>query len=239
MSNLCEFLEWDSNFFGWRIARAKGHAAGYEAVAEILEWCADERIDCLYFLAQLRNKEVERKGFQVVDVRTTFSHKLESVAPKVEFEAPCRECRDGDVRLLESIARKSHADTRFYHDGHFPRELCDDLYATWIRQSCGGDAEAVWVAEKNGSASGYVTCHFDEDRAGRIGLVGVGADAQGGGLGAGLVNHALRWFRDEGARGVQVATQGRNEAAKGLYKSCGFTVESEMVWYHWWRKELR
>ena len=239
MGSLCEFLEWDSKFFGLRIARAKGHVAGHDTVAKILDWCESEGIDCLYFLAQLRNKEVERRGFQLVDVRTTYSHKLEVSIPDGAPEALFRECRDGDIRLLELIARKSYADSRFFHDGHFPADQCENLFAAWIRHSCEGDAKFVWVAEKDGNAAGYVTCHLDDGAVGRIGLVGVGENARGGGLGAGLVNRALRWFVDQDARVVRVVTQGRNEAAKGLYTSCGFTIESELVWYHWWRKELR
>ena len=52
-----EYLDWDSRFFGRRIARVRGHHLNDHLVAAILEWCSTQRIDCLYFLADAGDPE--------------------------------------------------------------------------------------------------------------------------------------------------------------------------------------
>jgi hypothetical protein len=47
----CEFLEWDSNFFGRRIARVRGTQRSAGEIQSSLEWFRAERIECLYLLA--------------------------------------------------------------------------------------------------------------------------------------------------------------------------------------------
>ena len=48
---LCEFLEWDSEFFGHRIFRLGVERLRPELVERVLDECQTESIECLYFLA--------------------------------------------------------------------------------------------------------------------------------------------------------------------------------------------
>ena len=48
---LCRLLAWDSEFFGKRIARAYTERINEDLLREITDWCAENRIDCLYLLA--------------------------------------------------------------------------------------------------------------------------------------------------------------------------------------------
>ncbi len=43
----CTYLDWDSDFFGVRIARVNASRLSEETVAPILAWCAAQAIDCL------------------------------------------------------------------------------------------------------------------------------------------------------------------------------------------------
>ena len=150
------------------------------------------------------------------------------------------------------MASTSHRDTRFYSDAHFPRPLCDALYARWIQASCEGFADAVLVIGPAGAPLGYVTCHLDTPppgrpapaeardahdhppRGGRIGLIAVGEDARGRGLGPLLVRAAVDWLGGHGAAAVSVVTQGRNVAAQRLYQRCGFLTRDLHLYYHKW-----
>ena len=54
----CHLLPWDSEFFGFRIARAKDALLTARSLQDILEWSVREQIRCLYLLASsnsLRN----------------------------------------------------------------------------------------------------------------------------------------------------------------------------------------
>jgi dTDP-4-amino-4,6-dideoxy-D-galactose acyltransferase len=235
---LCEYLDWDSEFFGHRIARVTSPHLNRETCETILRWCRENAIDCLYFLADSTDKLsaalAADNDFRFVDVRVTYERPL---AEGSDFGERAREIRlsmPEDVPALTSIASTSHQDSRFYFDSHFLESACDALYATWIEKSCQGYADTVLVAELSGQAVGYISLHLKEVGQGQIGLVGVRADAQGHGLGRKLINESLRWFAGQGVGTITVVTQGRNLAAQRLYQKSGFLPTSTGVWYHRW-----
>jgi ribosomal protein S18 acetylase RimI-like enzyme len=235
----CRFLDWDSEFFGCRIALLQESRLNEDALAQSLGWCRRERIDCLYFLADRDPATValaEAAGFQLVDVRVTLETDPRDALPPPN-ETPVRPWMPADIGRLRSIAAASHLGSRFYRDGHFPVERCDELYSTWIERSCGADATQVFVAEFAQQAAGYISCHaatHEITSEGRIGLLGVDADARHLGFGQSLVLNALAWFRDRSIRSVTVVTQGQNVSARRLYQKAGFTTRSEQLWYHYW-----
>jgi dTDP-4-amino-4,6-dideoxy-D-galactose acyltransferase len=239
-SDVCEFLDWDSEFFGRRIGRVTTNSLTPDSVRSILEWCRARQIDCLYFLGRTDEgntvRIAEDSGFRLVDIRMTLERHLEGTRPVqgIAGEGIIRACRPGDIPPLRSIAEVAHRDSRFYNDPNFPRELCDALYATWIEKSCRGYADTVLVIELDGEPVGYVSCHLHDDSRGQIGIIGVGASSQGRGLGGILVNASLNWFASQRMTRVTVVTQGRNVKALRLYQKCGFLVQSVQLWYHKW-----
>lgn len=239
IETLCRLVDWDSEFFGRRIARIEPALLVRTGMPAAREWCAREHIDCAYLLADVGDQAVhdlaQADGFRLVDVRLT----LESVVPPPVTRVPAerlviRAAGSGDVNLLQSIARESHRDTRFYADGNFDRTRCDDLYDLWIAKSCAGWADHVLVAETEGVAAGYLTCHLT-DRVGQIGLVAVAASLRRRGAGLALIAAAGEWFAQHGAERMSVVTQGRNVAALSLYQAAGMTVRKIQLWFHkWW-----
>jgi len=238
--DLVEFLPWDSEFFERRIARVKPNTLDPAAGHKILQWCAGERIDCLYFLADPASAEAvawaEDAGFRLMDIRTTlhFDHR----AARQSGELPAAAARIVRVKpdhlpALRRIARVSHRDSRFYWDANF-RDKSDDLFETWIVKSCQDYADMVLVAERNGAAVGYVTLDLASPTDNGIGLCAVGAEARGRGIGQQLVRCGLEWLRSQGAVESRVVTQGRNLGALKLYQKAGFRVETLQLWYHLW-----
>ena len=237
IASLCTFLDWDSTFFGIRIARLGTAVLTPAVVADALKWCVSNRIDCLYFLGAADDSQTQAlalaHGFQLVDTRTILERRI---SRDEDFGASdsIRAARGADLEALKAIARTAHVDSRFYFDAHFSRERCAALYETWIERSCGGWADAVFVAQVDGGPAGYCTCHLTEDGCGSIGLVGMAASARGRGLGSELLDSALRYFQAHGALRVQVVTQGRNIPAQRFYQRSGFLTGSVMLWYHNW-----
>jgi dTDP-4-amino-4,6-dideoxy-D-galactose acyltransferase len=237
---LCEFLEWDSNFFGVRIGRVLGHRLSLETAPEVLVWCRDHEIDCLFFLADQEPESIraaEGLGFHLTDLRLTLEAQLNEPkrggATTLPQVATVRGAALEDIPALRRIAASSHTDSRFYQDGGFPRDRCDELFRIWIEKSCRGAADAVLVAERDAQAAGYITCEVAGDR-GRIGLVAVAEDARGTGLGHALLSHALYWMFSRAVKVVSVVTQGRNLRAQRLYQAHGFANASLQLWYHLW-----
>jgi len=240
---ICDYLEWDSQFFARRIARANISCLTGKVVVEIEAWCGLHRIDCLYFLASSTDAETARLAqdnmFRFLDVRQTLDLHVGAVSHGDASRFRVRTAMEGDIPALRAIARGGHRDSRFYYDGHFPHHLCDELYQTWIEKSCRGWAAKVFVAEEGGDLQGYLTCHLPNPGSGQIGLLGVAEKARGKGIGSDLVSCAVRWLAQEGVANLSVVTQGRNVRAQRLYQRCGFTTRSVELWFHRWFSETR
>jgi ribosomal protein S18 acetylase RimI-like enzyme len=231
----CRFLEWDSQFFACRIARVEHTRLTQDLGGQVLAWCSLNQIDCLYLKVDSNDAEsvrvAEALRCQLVDLKVAFEQTMTGPPPKPDS---MRLWREPDIDELARIAAASHLDTRFYYDGRFPRERCDELYRVWIERSCRGWADAVFVAEHRGRPAGYISCHLSSSEAGSIGLIGVASEARGCGLGKSLVQAALRFFWDNGRRYTTVVTQGRNLASQRLYQRCGFVTQSVALYYHRW-----
>src|SRR5271157_3135956 len=236
--SICRRLDWDSEFFACNIARLTSERLTEDTTARARSWCECNRIDCLYFLADAADPTTvslaENNGFRLVDIRLTLERHLKDVPPATPVAGAIRVGTTLDGPVLRLIASQSHRDSRFYHDPHFPRSRCDALYETWIEKSLNGYAEAVLVAELEGKAVGYVSCHLPSPTTGQIGLFAVDSNARRMGLGHALVRESLRWFASKGALQVSVVTQGRNVSAQRMYQRCGFETQSLQLWYHRW-----
>ena len=232
----CEFLPWDSSFFKINIARVRSSRLTEDMLARLDASCPMQRIDCLYFLADLDDPHTvrlaEAAGFGLVDVRVTLTRRL-SAGGQHTHHPDIRAFEHADLPRLRQIAATSHTDSRFYTDGRFAEEKCRALFETWIERSCSGWAQAVFVPVVDGTASGYCTCHIEGD-TGRIGLVALAPAAQSHGNGPRLLEAALSFFSSSHVQVVRVVTQGRNCRAQRLYQRCGFLSQSVQLWYHKW-----
>jgi dTDP-4-amino-4,6-dideoxy-D-galactose acyltransferase len=242
----CRILEWDTNFFGFRVAQVNGHRLTQKYVRRIDKWCQKNDVSCLYFLSRSDDARTTRIAedcnFRMVDIRIA----LEAEAPDIKVnsmfickEAKVRYALPEDLNALSVMAQENHLDSRFYYDENIPANLADELYETWIRKSCNGYADAVLVAESNGFPVGYISCNIIKEDyargpAGNIGLFGVSKMVRGKGIGHMLLVHALDWFAAQSVRKITVISQGRNRAAQRLYQRCGFMTTSVELWYHKW-----
>lgn len=247
-SELCEILNWDTNFFGFCVGHVLGHQLSKEIIQQIDLWSLENNLSCLYLLASSNDAETiriaEDNGFRLVDIRMTYEKLIHRNSQTSEedksLEFHLRSASPRDANALGSIARESHRDSRFYYDRNIPSYLSDMLFETWIKLSCEGYADKVLVAELDNSPVGYITCHIvkngAEARTGRIGLIGVINSVRGMGVAHLLLVAALDWFFEEGIRRTSVVTQGRNLTAQRLYQRHGFLTSTVEIWYHKWYK---
>lgn len=239
-NSICKYLDWDSNFFGRRIASITLSRLNKDVIEQVMIWCNLHDIDCLYFLSDPNDavtiRLAEESRFRLVDIRVTLEKQIDYFSIKRDrgFEGLFHQCTPEDIQALRAIAQVSHRDTRFYYDPNFPEYLCSAFYETWIEKSCNGYADAVLVAEVQGRPVGYISCHIIDHDHGHIGLVGISAEFQGKHLGIQLINESLRWFTKQGQKKVTVVTQGRNLKAQRVFQSCGFLTSEVQLWYHRW-----
>jgi dTDP-4-amino-4,6-dideoxy-D-galactose acyltransferase len=239
----CDLLPWDSEFWGFPIARVRGRTLTPEGLLEIDRWCQSRSIACLYFRATFDDpgtvRCAEDGGFRLVDGRVTAAIAAAPLTPSDRAENPpgvvIRPAVSADVDALRSLASDAYRTTRFYFDPHFPRAKCGLLYEEWIDASCNGYADEVLVADIDGTPVGYITCHLPTgERAARMGLINVASQARRRGIGRALIRHALDWFAQRQVAQMVGVTQARNVAVQAFNDRCGFVTQSFELWYHKW-----
>ena len=236
---LCSILEWDSAFFGMTIARVNQNRLDAQTATQVMDWCQEKQVRCLYFLADSNHVETlrtaEKNGFYLTDIRVTYECSLGRLEDRPLPDRDIRMAVPEDLPALRAMTDSSYRDSRFYYDGHFPQTACDRMYEIWIEKSLSGFAQAVLVKGAPGQPEGFVTCDtLLPEAIGKIGLVGVNSQARGRGVGQSLVQESLHWFAGQGLKSVQVVTQGRNIPAQRLYQKCGFLTKEVKFWYHYW-----
>lgn len=239
MGDLCTLLAWDSEYWGFPVARIKGNKLTKRAAEKVIRWCGKHKVRCLYFIADgTCAKTLEaawNHGFRFVDVRVDMQVGASSVILPSRKDGDCREARQEDLSAMERLARTAHVDTRFFKDTSFDRKKAAEMYALWIARDY-RDHKVFVAATTNSPRSvlGYATAKMARKETGRIGLVAVSPAARGCGLGHLLVKNATAWCHSRGAKCVRVATQGTNIAALRLYERCGFKVAEVKIWFHRW-----
>ena len=166
---LCRLLDWDSEFFGFRIARLQQSALTPLILSDVFNGAIVKKCDASisWYLRISRIIELaEASGFRMADIRITLVRELGANAGSTKS---VRAFRESDLASLRAIAAVSHRDSRFYNDLGFPDQRCDELYQTWIERSCRGYADSILVAEHCLEPAGYVSCHLE---SGGIGILG-------------------------------------------------------------------
>ncbi len=240
-----EPLDFDTAFFGCRIARVTAPLPDAAHARELARSADAAGVACLYALLDAGEAAglgaLEDAGFRVVDVRLTLARPL-AEAPGGGEPGRAREVRlaePSDLPGLQAIARESHRDSRFWADPHFPRERCGALYARWIERKCLGGAAAVFVLGAPGAPEGYLSCDLNPDASGQIDLIGIAESLRRRGRASALTCHALAFLRREGRERALVVTQGRNSRALRHFGRHGFATARVQLWLHRWREGAR
>jgi dTDP-4-amino-4,6-dideoxy-D-galactose acyltransferase len=238
----CNYLEWDSAFFGVRIGRVAGHHID-DTMAQAVEcWSEAHQIDCLYFCADAKDVDSLRIatsiGFELIDLRLTLEYatrwSVRRNNPPLDAAISLRDATADDLPALQCSVVANHTDSRFNRDPRFGAAGYRRLYIRWIERECGEAATRVFVATCHGVLAGYITCTVAPDGAGSIGLSGVNGESRCMGVGTALLERALLHFDGQQCSAIRVVTQGANIPAQRLYTSNGFYPVDLKLWYHRW-----
>ena len=242
MTDVCQFLPWDSAFFGVRIAKVVDQKINRDSAKAINTWCREQNIRCLYFLSAGDDQETvataEEEGFHLVDIRVTMEQQL--LPPKTAQPLPkniaIRLAASSDLPALKALAGSAFSLSRFYFDPGFSRQHCSDLYQTWVEKSCAAANQFVLAAEVEGKIVGFISAEWEQKRIeyGKIGLLGVAQGMRGRGFGQHLMEHCLERLAGMGMRRIEAITQARNIGAQRVNQRTGFITRSVDLWYHKW-----
>ena len=239
----CRFLEWDTSFFGKRIAQVQGSSLNQEFIRLVIDWCDEQSIDCLYFLSTADDLETVRiaedHGFRLVEIRFTLERSLKDWDPETRPRSAenilIRPAVFEDIPDLQEIARQSYVDSRFYFDKNFSSKLWGDYYATWVKKSCEGGADLALTAVMDNRTVGYITGLVDQQtNQGIYELTGVSESERRSGVGQELFRSGLDWYVRHAIDYLRVATQGRNIKTQRMIQRHGFLSKSCQFYFHKW-----
>jgi GNAT superfamily N-acetyltransferase len=243
MRSPIKLLPWDTRTFGYRIARLNSARLTPKLAQAAVSASLKQKVRCLYFLASSGDISsiecAEAYRFHLVDIRVTLAKELEAAQPEVRKPASApasyRSARPADIRALLQLSRPMFTESRFAVDSHFPSRAREKLFSAWIANSVRGRFDDwVGVTEWRGRLAGFVSCRINGRARGSIGVLGVASAFRRRGLGQGLLQSAMDWFRTRRVHHVTVVTQGRATAAQRFYEECGFRTSRMDLWYHKW-----
>jgi dTDP-4-amino-4,6-dideoxy-D-galactose acyltransferase len=236
--DLCRLLDFDSEFFGFRIGRLSHDLPGSAEFNRAISWCGERGVRCLYFLCPSTSLEgalaAARAGFELIDLRVAFLAKLNEATPPTAFETPTRRARPEELQVLREIAGTELRETRFWTDRRFPRDRAAELYRLWIEKDLLRSDGFIFVTEASGQVTGFASGMVLGGGRAKLSLIAVRSDARGQGLGQALVRRVMEQARETGAKEIETVTQGRSASALRLYESQGFRIESISIWFHRW-----
>ena len=94
-------------------------------------------------------------------------------------------------------------------------------------------SQDVLLIYDDDNAIGYCWTELkdEEDKSGRISMIGTEPDYRGRGLGKRVLLTSLTYLKNKGVTVVELTVDSENKAAYNLYRSIGFTVVSSTLWY--------
>lgn len=241
MGNTYQILRWDTDFFGFIVARIIPYRLILDELEYTLASLKKENVSLVYWASDPSDIESQRSaklfgGFladkkitYLVDLRNMSTTCLQEVDANIEEYLEVLPNSE-----LEVLALKAGVFSRFNIDSKFSKEQYESLYKQWIINSINKKiADAVFVVRERGKIVGMITVGRKNCR-GNIGLIAVDESRRGQNMGVNLVSTAHKWFISQGCKIVQVVTQSNNIAACRLYEKCGYHIEKTEHFYHFW-----
>ncbi len=243
MQEFYKILKWDTDFFGFVVAKICPHSLRDQTLIHTLEGLRKNNVKLVYWASDPQDEASQKLaralGGTFVDQKVTYFINLDceyksNLAITSEIKV-----FDGNWpnKDLTNLAIESGLHSRFKVDPKIPKEKFEELYTIWIRESVKRNiADSVLVWEDCGRIVGMITVAIKNKR-GDIGLIAVDESVRGKRIGEKLVYSALKWAQSKGYMTNQVVTQGNNRAACRLYEKCGYEIEKIQNYYHFWLQD--
>lgn len=218
-------LEWDSDFFGLRIARL-GVSEDFDE--NFLGETLKKEFDLLYIHSP---KKLLNFPILPIDEKITFSKKAEgnNLKNSENIKLYEGECNDELIQL----AIQSGEFSRFYLDTKLSGKF-EKLYSLWMINSVKGVlADFIYVYQEGETILGFVTIRKYDDKL-QIGLIATDFKSRGKGIGTKLLQKVEEVAVECQINEIVVVTQGANVNACNFYKKNNFSVCEKEYIYHFW-----
>ena len=228
-----KILEWDSNFFKFKVARMNPS----ENLEDELSHMKEENIKLAYFSSTNNDskfiKRINDLGGELIVKKANL--KLTKI--------PLTENEDKNIfSYSHNILTKNLLDltyqagilSRYKLDPKFKKDDWKKMYKIWIERSLNGEiADEVLVYKENNKELGFITLKKDGGN-GEIGLLAVDSNHREKHIATKLMNALFAKAIQMGLRSISVATQEENVPAMKFYAKLGFKIEEIENIFHFW-----
>ena len=225
-------LPWDSDFFNKKVARLDISAD--DNVDEISKLLSVNQFQVVYIFSENTTPEqnalFSTLGAKCYDHKVTFRKKLSPTEPMMVDRVVFF---DKITPALEDLIVSSGHMSRYYLDTGF-RDFQPELYKKWLKkcyQNPDGRIAGFIVNNAPVAAAAFSVT----DDTGKMELIAVSSEFRKNGLAKKLMMEAERFYLRNGASAAEVVTQLDNTAACRLYERCGYTINSTVDVWHWWK----
>ncbi|CAN5252204.1 hypothetical protein BH10PSE19_BH10PSE19_08220 [soil metagenome] len=238
MQNMTQILDWDTNVFGYKVARILPACLTHVELEQAIDYLKTQDVKLIFWASDSADQPSQLAAQQchgfLADRKTTYWRQLDNITISPNNHIPQLYQQLEPSGDLITLALESGNYSRFQNDPRIGRALFEKIYTLWITNSTNGQiADGVLVTADQQTLTGMVTLGEKNNR-GDIGLLAVAENQRGAGLGVSLVQAALQAFQQKGYSIAQVVTQQDNLPACRLYEKCGFSVEKVENFYHFW-----
>ena len=238
MKNKFVHLDWDSGFFGYKVASVRPDHMEPEELDTIIKELKKNDYTIAYCFVNPEDIKtidtLKNVNAFLADSKVTFYKKLHGenlISGNIKHYP-----HSFVTSKLKSLALQSGLYSRFKIDPGFINNEFERLYYSWIEKSVSGEiAGKVLVYDENDDEKGFITVSI-KGNTGSIGLIAVDTEERGKSIGKNLVLSAFQYFMDNGAETVDVVTQMNNKSACEFYKALSFYVKNVVNVYHLWIK---
>lgn len=233
---LFEPLEWDSDLFGYRVARVVLEREPSDSEIEQLQGLAAEKRMRLVYLSWpcVTSRLQARKGLSYIGTKVEFERNLQGCDyPKIPDVSICRNLTEP----IRNLALESGKFSRFHSDSNFTNGEFRLLYDRWIENAFyPSGSSSCLVYGSPDDPDGLITLERPPEtgRSLRIGLLAIHRRARRGGFGRRLVQAAMAVAASESRLRMLVATQGENGVAMSFYAKVGFHPVTTTAIAHMW-----
>lgn len=224
-----QILDWDSQFFGWKVAEML--LPSMETLPKAIVALKSEGVRLVYLKMAQPLADLPVNG-RMVGERHVY---VKTIAPK-QVDPHLHRCSTFESAPgLKDLVLEASRFSRFCKDPAIPKAKCEELYSLWLENSLAGKmADAVYVYQQGTHhTDGFVTVAQANHRV-RICLLAVRQEKRREGLGEALLAAAENWGHTLGLSETEVSSYQFNEEACAFYRKMGFRLDKVEYFYHFW-----
>lgn len=237
MGNISKKLDWDSDFFSFRVASIEMNNCDDAFLENKLVEFDNIGVKLVYLFINdglSINIDRYRNNFKInlVDKKRVYRlNVLEDVIVSDSINT-----FSGSPSDVYDLAIQAGWKSRFNKDADFPHDLFINLYKTWIDKSIKGNMADYFLCYKSDSGDivGIITIKKKINYL-SVGLFATNSKYRRQGIGTSLLD-AAKHIAYVLRLPLEVVTQSDNEQACHCYEKVGFKKTSQSLVYHIWKK---